>query len=108
VNASKPVTHSADRRRALWHAAAAFASLVLGVLTGRLLHSDTVVWMSAVTGFFALAWFLRGALVLWEIDSPLFEDPDKTLRIRGRSRPLAGSPHFTSEENLEPGVDRER
>lgn len=58
------------------------------MLSGGLLHSDTLVWIFAVTGFFALAWFLRRALVLWEIDPPLADDPDKTLPIRGGSRGL--------------------
>jgi hypothetical protein len=58
------------------------------VLAGGLLHSDTLVWIFAVTGFVALAWSLRRALVFWKIDSPLFDDPDKTLPIRGGSRGL--------------------
>jgi hypothetical protein len=84
VDAPKPVKRGADRRRALWHAAAAFACLAAGILAGGLLHSDTVVWVSAVIGFFSLAWFLRRALVLWDIDPPLFEGHDRSLRIPGR------------------------
>ncbi len=58
-----------------------------GVLAGRLLDSDTVVWISAVAGYLFLAWFVRRALVLWDIDSPLRHDP--------RERPSASS-RFTS------------
>jgi hypothetical protein len=85
VDAPKPVTRGADRRRALWHAAATFAGLAAGILAGGLLHSDTVVWVSAVTGFFCLAWFLRRALVLWDIDPPLLEGHDRPLRIPDRT-----------------------
>jgi hypothetical protein len=74
VDVSKPVTGGADRRRTLWHTAAAFACFVAGILAGKFLHSDTVVWVSAIIGFFFVAWFLRRALVLWDFDSPLFED----------------------------------
>jgi hypothetical protein len=76
------------------------------VLAGGLLHSDTVVWMSAVTGFFSLVWFLRRALVLWEIDSPLSEDSGKSLRVLGRVRGLVGSAPVSSGEKFEPGADR--
>jgi hypothetical protein len=77
------------------------------VLAGALLHSDTVVWISAVAGFLALAWFLRRALVLWEIDSPLFEDSDKLLRNLDRFRGLVSSPRFSSGK-IEPSAGRER
>jgi hypothetical protein len=92
VNASKHSGHGKppgsgeDRRRALWHVAAAFVCLGAGVLAGALLHSDTVVWISAVTGFVFLTRFVRRALVLWEIDSPLFEDSGKFLRDLDRFR----------------------
>ncbi len=74
----------AEDRQATWHAAAAFACLVAAVLVGRLLDSDTVVWISAVTGYFSLAWFLHRALVLWDIDLPLRLDPREVPRAASR------------------------
>jgi hypothetical protein len=75
VDVSKPDRRGADRRRALWHLAAALTCLIAGVLAGRLLGSDTVVWIAAVAGYLSLGCFLHRALVLWDIDSPMRHDP---------------------------------
>jgi hypothetical protein len=41
---------ASDRRRALWHAAAALAGLIAGVVAGRLPGSDTGKRPSATSG----------------------------------------------------------
>jgi hypothetical protein len=87
VDPSESERRGADHGRAPWHAAAAFACLLAGVLAGRLLDSDTVVWIAAVTGYLFFGWFLRRALVLWDIDSPLRHRPPREAE-RGIALPF--------------------
>ena len=95
MNVSKPGKRGPDRRRALWHVATALPCLIAGVLAGRLLDSDTVAWISAITGYLFLACFVRRALVLWDIDSPLRHDP--------RERPSASSRGTSSLRDSQAG-----
>ena len=67
---------AADSRVALRYSGAGLACLVAGMVLGGLAGSHGLrPVLPVVAGFVALITFVRRALVLWNVDAPLFENP---------------------------------
>jgi len=78
---------AADPRRALPYAGAGLVSLVAGLVLGGFAGSDGLLpVLPVVAGYLALVAFVRRALVLWNVDALLFDDPSRAPRLRARSR----------------------
>src|SRR5438876_3170695 len=78
---------AAKSRGALRHAGAGLVSLVAGTVLGGLAGSDGLPRvLPVVAGFLALVAFVRRALVLWNVDALLFDNPSRISRRPARPR----------------------
>jgi hypothetical protein len=78
---------AADSRAAVRNAGAGVVCLVAGMVLGGLAGSGGLIpVLPVVAGFLALVAFVRRALVLWNVDALLFDEPSRNPRARPRPR----------------------